>query len=154
MSDKAPLDLRDPRQAGVYRVMRADLVPLLALAQDEFVTVHDIDLHGIDDKPALLARIAEALAFPTDWGRNWDALADALNDLSWLGEPSPRLLVWRGMDQLHARAPELESTLCDVLEEASTRWAADGVAMWSLVSLTRITHEGEQSDDGSDIANG
>ncbi len=69
-NDPHPLDLRDPRQAGVYRVMRADVVPLLALAQDEFVTVHDIDLHGIDDKPALLARIAESLAFPPGWGRN------------------------------------------------------------------------------------
>lgn len=148
-NEQHPLDLRDPRQAGVYRVMRADVVPLMALAQDEFVAIHDIDLHGIDDKPALLVRIGEALQFPAGWGGNWDALADALNDLSWLGEPTPRLLVWRGMDQLHARAPELESTLCDILEEASARWAADGVAMWSLLSLAHIPDEDQDEDDAS-----
>ena len=135
MSDKAPLDLRDPRQAGVYRVMRADLVPLLALAQDEFVTVHDIDLHGIDDKPALLARIAEALAFPTDWGRNWDALADQLRDLGWLPESRGYILLFTHAASLHANDPASFSTLLSLLADAADHWRTSGVPFQAVFTL-------------------
>lgn len=143
MSASQTLDLCDTRQAGVYRVMSADVAPLLAMAKDCDVTLHEIDLADVADKTALLTRIGDALEFPDHWGHNWDALVDALNDLSWLGDPAPRLLLWRGFDSLHARAPELEATLCEVLEEAAGRWAAVGVAMWSLLSLARI----EPDDD-------
>lgn len=145
-ADSHPLDLRDAGQAGVYRVMGADVAPLLALAAEEGVAVHEIDLAGADDKPALLERICAALAFPDGWGRNWDALADGLNDLSWLGDSGPRLLVWRGMDTLHADAPELESTLIDILEEASTRWAESDIALWSLICLARIADDELDAD--------
>ena len=137
-ADSHPLDLRDASQAGVYRVMCADVAPLLALAADEDVSVREIDLTGANEKRELIGRIHAALDFPDDWGRNWDALADGLNDLSWLGELAPRLLVWRGMDTLHADAPELESTLIGILEDTSASWAEDDIACWSLICLTRI----------------
>ena len=140
-ADSHPLDLRDASQAGVYRVMCADVAPLLALAADEDVSVREIDLTGANEKRELIGRIHAALDFPDDWGRNWDALADGLNDLSWLGEPTPRLLVWRGMDTLHADAPELESTLIGILEDTSTSWAEDDIAVWSLICLARIPEE-------------
>lgn len=140
-ADPHPLDLRDARQAGVYRVMCADVPPLQDLADEEGVLTHDIDLAGIDDKAALIERVYAALDFPGDWGRNWDALADGLNDLSWLGDATPRLLVWRGMDTLHADAPELESTLIGILEDTSTSWAEDDIAVWSLICLARIPEE-------------
>lgn len=139
--DSHPLDLRDASQAGVYRVMCADVAPLVALAGEEGVSVHEIDLADATDKRNLLERIHAALGFPPDWGRNWDALADGLNDLSWLGDGAPRLLVWRGMDALHAAQPALESTLIDILEDSSTRWAEAGIALWSLVCLARIAED-------------
>ena len=140
-ADSHPLDLRDASQAGVYRVMCADVDPLLALASDEDVAVHEIDLTGLDDKREVIERIHSALAFPDDWGHNWDALADGLNDLSWLGDAAPRLLVWRGMDDLHVDAPELEETLVGILEDTSASWADDDIAVWSLICLTRIPDE-------------
>lgn len=140
MSDESShlLDLRDPRQAGVYRVMRADVAPLLALANAEHLAVHEIDLQGVEGKPELIERIHDALGFPHGWGRNWDALADGLNDLSWLGDAGPRVLVWRGLDDLHRLLPDLESTLVGVLEDVSAAWGDDGIALWSLICLTRI----------------
>ena len=140
-ADSHPLDLRDASQAGVYRVMCADVDPLLVLAADEDVTVHDIDLVGTDDKAGLIERIYNSLAFPDDWGHNWDALADGLNDLSWLGDATPRLLVWRGMDDLHVAAPDLEETLVGILEDTSVSWAEDDIAVWSLICLARIPEE-------------
>jgi RNAse (barnase) inhibitor barstar len=43
----------------------------------------DIDLAGARTKEQLLDAFATSLSFPSTFGRNWDALADALQDLSW-----------------------------------------------------------------------
>lgn len=51
-------------------------------------------LDGPATKQELLGAIADALSFPGWVGRNWDALADALGDLSWL-PPGAYGLVWR-----------------------------------------------------------
>ncbi|WP_327313783.1 barstar family protein [Streptomyces sp. NBC_01235] len=41
-----------------------------------------LDLDGVADKAALMDRCADALGLPDWFGRNWDALADSLTDLS------------------------------------------------------------------------
>ena len=46
-------------------------------------------------KAELLDGLARALEFPGWVGRNWDALADALGDLSWL-PAGPKVVVWAG----------------------------------------------------------
>ena len=144
-----PLDLRDPRQAGVYRVMQADVAALEAMARDEAVAVQVVDVSGVGDKADLLARIHAGLSFPDGWGRNWDALADGLKDLSWLGDAEPRLLVWHGLEGVHHADPELDATLCEILEETSAFWADQGIALWSLVSLQRALHESAGPEAGS-----
>ena len=55
-------------------------------------------------KAELLDAVAEALEFPAWTGRNWDALADALADLSWL-PPGPHVLVWAAPERLRANDP-------------------------------------------------
>ncbi|MFS4097382.1 barstar family protein [Streptomyces sp. AF1A] len=40
------------------------------------------DLAGVTDKAGLMDRVARALALPDRFGRNWDALADSLSDVS------------------------------------------------------------------------
>ncbi len=146
------LDLRDPRQAGVYRVMAADVAALVDIACAEDVAVHEIDVGAASDKAALIERIHQALAFPDDWGRNWDALSDGLRDLSWLdGGEAPRLLIWRGLEAVHASAPDLDATLCEILEEASAFWAEQGIALWSLVRLDRYADAPESEPASGSI---
>lgn len=145
-----PLDLRDPRQAGVYRVMQTDIAPLLALAHEQGVALHALDLSDVHDRNGVIARVHAALSFPRDWGHNWDALADGLNDLSWLGEPAPRILLCHGIEQLQACAPTIQATLCDILEEASQRWAAADMAFWTLLGLDRFTPACGNADPGSE----
>ncbi len=40
---------------------------------------------SVQDKDALLERLARGLEFPEHFGHNWDALSDCLGDLAWLG---------------------------------------------------------------------
>jgi hypothetical protein len=73
-----------------------------------------------DTKAELLADFARALEFPGWVGRNWDALADALRDLSWL-PPGPRVVVWAGAGLLRSAQPAAYRTALDVLREATAR---------------------------------
>ena len=69
-------------------------------------------------KAELLDAVADALAFPAWTGRNWDALADALADLSWL-PPGPHVLVWSAPERLRAADPGGYGTAVEVLEQAA-----------------------------------
>lgn len=59
---------------------------------------------AIEDGPALLAALGEALAFPAYYGRNWDAAEECLRDL---GERYPRgaALLVEGAGTLWQRLP-------------------------------------------------
>lgn len=66
-------------------------------------------------KAELLADFARALEFP-DWvGSNWDALSDALRDLSWL-PAGPHVVVWTGASITDPPAYEVA---LEVLQDAT-----------------------------------
>lgn len=68
----------------------------------------------VDGKRELIAALRTALEFPAWVGANWDALADALRDLSWL--PGPVVLVWVDPDRLR---PERDARVArQVLRDA------------------------------------
>ena len=69
-------------------------------------------------KAELLEAVAGALEFPGWVGRNWDALADALRDLSWL-PAGPRALVWVGSVRLRDADPAAYGTALSVLGDAA-----------------------------------
>lgn len=70
-------------------------------------------------KAELLDGFAESLGFPRWAGRNWDALADALGDLSWL-PAGPRAVLWVGPERLADADPDAYRTALDVLRRAAT----------------------------------
>ena len=104
---------------GVRSVSRA-ATKVAADAEQEGAAVAVIG--PVRTKAELLAAFAGALGFP-DWvGRNWDALADALRDLSWL-PAGPRVVVWAGAGELRSVQPGSYATALDVLREATERSA-------------------------------
>ena len=77
------LALDDPRRNAVRYAAGDDLASLSALARTEGLRVLAVDLQGCRDKRTLLLRLSVQLDFPPGFGRNWDALADALRDFGW-----------------------------------------------------------------------
>ncbi|MEU8974166.1 barstar family protein [Streptomyces monashensis] len=90
-----------------------------------------LDLDGVTDKAGLMDRAVRALALPDWFGRNWDALADSLSDLSvWPEEAEDGLLVvvtdWQG----YAKArPEEWETAQEVFSHAMRLTPALTVAL-------------------------
>lgn len=131
------LGLTDPERAGVFQADAADLDTLGALARDAGLQLHRIDLAGCTGKHTLLLRLSTQLDFPSGFGRNWDALADALRDLSWLPPAtSGHALLLDAADDLRQSAPEDYGTLVDVLDEACVFWRDQGRVFTVFIGLS------------------
>lgn len=111
--------LQDASRSGVYRAPRADDV-LDALRGSDFDLVR-VDLADVADKAALLARLAEVLAFPQWFGGNWDALEDCLTDLGWRARARHVLLI-ENFGALRAGQPDDFGVLLDVLASSADYW--------------------------------
>jgi hypothetical protein len=124
-----PEALRDPLgpdlPPGVHRLRSrsatAALLPGLARAG---WSTRVVDLAGSVDKAALLGTVGQALGFPAWVGRNWDAMDDALRDLSWWPAGARgRVIVIRGAGRASTATTRDREVLRAVLETAAARWA-------------------------------
>ena len=122
MSGRFDLDLTDPQRSGVYAVGDEDLDTLAALARGAGLRVLRVDLRDCTDKRTLLARLAAQLDFPHAFGRNWDALSDALRDLAWLPAPSGYALLLESAESLRSQAGVDFDTLLEILDETASAW--------------------------------
>ncbi|MFC9296528.1 barstar family protein [Streptomyces sp. NPDC057011] len=98
------------------------LAPALAAAEEAGWTTVRLDLDGVRSKAELMERCGEALRLPEWFGGNWDALADALRDLSWLPDAAGRLVAVTSWRVFAAVRPAEWSTLREVLEGTVDFW--------------------------------
>lgn len=126
--------LADPTQAGAYFVDARDTEALAQAGAALEFAVARIDLDGCSDKTELLRRVAAALNFPDWFGHNWDALADALEDLSWLPAAGYVLLLKHAQDW-QSQAGDDAATLLDILNESSALWAEQRKPFWALFPM-------------------
>lgn len=127
------IDLGDVRQSGVRRVASGALATLTVNAHAAGCCVRRVDIAGCTGKPELLRRIAAALAFPADFGQNWDALADCLRDLAWL--PAGAGYVWlfeHASDFCRAHTDDF-GVLCEILDRACAGWCRRGVPCFAFL---------------------
>lgn len=81
-----------------------------------------VALHGVSDKPGLIDAVRTAIGAPQWTGRNWDAVSDALSDLSW--SPARGHVVWLESPGALARsAPDVWAVAVQVLADAATWWS-------------------------------
>ncbi|MCX4777133.1 barstar family protein [Streptomyces sp. NBC_01264] len=117
------------------------MAPALEAAEAAGWATVRLDLDGVRSKAELMRRCGAALSVPEYFGGNWDALADALRDLSWLPAAPGRLLVvtsWRGYAE--ARSADWE-TLREILEEAVDFWRAESEGEGDAPGLTVLLAE-------------
>ncbi|MEU1705617.1 barstar family protein [Streptomyces sp. NPDC005706] len=110
-----------------------------------------LDLDGVTDKAGLMDRTARALALPGWFGRNWDALADSLSDLSvWPEEAGGRglLLVVRDWQAYAEARPEEWETAQEVFSHAMRVMPALTVAL-ALGGSSRTPSDGPGGSVGA-----
>jgi hypothetical protein len=124
--------LADPAHSGAYFIDARDTESMAQAGQALDYAVLRVDLADCADKAALMQRFADAGQFPEWFGGNWDALGDALADLSWRPAPGYLLLVEHA-DGWRASNGEDFDTLLDILNESAFRWAGNNIAFWALL---------------------
>lgn len=126
--------LSDVEEAGACFIDEADIDELIAAGEQHGLLVHRIDLTDCDNKAQVLQRLSQALQFPDWFGDNWDALADSLNDLSWLPAPG-YLTVIDHFDAWQQAQPDEVDTLLDIFDSAALQWADAGIPFWLMLPL-------------------
>ena len=84
--------LKDAKGAGVYR-LNCSLDALHDSVQRAGFSLFEVDIAAAHGRGEVLAEMARAIQAPDWFGHNWDALADALGDLSWNEAPGYVLLL-------------------------------------------------------------
>ncbi len=88
-------------------------------------SVRVVDLADAPDKDAIMEQFVVALALPAWFGRNWDALSDALRDLGWWPAGARgRIIIVRGAGRADTGMPADRATLRSILDEAAASWQA------------------------------
>lgn len=114
---------RDP---GVYRwsshLPAADVEHAVAHAGWRAFT---LDGRSVTDAEGFHNAVARACELPSWYGRNWDALADCLADLSW-APARGRVLLYEGWGMLARTDPQAWQAVRGVLFDTCTYWHEAG----------------------------
>jgi len=124
-------DLSVAADAGVHEWFGApDAVKAAATAAK--LKFCQVDLQGIGGKAELLAALGKCLSLPSHFGKNWDALADCLEDGDWLGGHGMAILLRHAGAYRKAHAADWE-TLSDTLSEAAEYWQERHKPFWVFI---------------------
>ncbi len=113
--------LKDVKGAGEYQ-LNCSLEALHDSVQRAGFVLFEADIATAHGKGEVLAELARAIKAPDWFGHNWDALADALGDLSWQKAPGYVLL-------LRGEQPS-DEILGDVLNATVEFWRLQGKPFW------------------------
>ena len=119
--------LKNVDEAGVYQ-LNCGVDELRIAAEEAGFVIFEADLARVHGKGEFLAAIAQAVRAPDWFGANWDALADALGDLSWHRSSGYVLLLRNGgntfglVDDHHV--------VTEILAATVAFWKLQGKAFW------------------------
>jgi len=114
-----------PESSGVYRAP-ADVADLRVCVIESGGQWLEADLKAVRGKLALMDSVAQAARFPAHFGRNWDALADSLQDLA-ISPPAGCVLMLRGASCARQALGAEWKTLLEILADAAMYWKGRGI---------------------------
>ena len=126
--DQLAVRLKDVKEAGLYMVT-CELDDVRAAASEAGLVLFDVDLTGVHSKSEFLAAIAQKIEAPEWFGKNWDALADALSDLSWKNAPGYVLLLVHCNENFNLLGND-HDVARDILETTIDYWKSQGKPFW------------------------
>ena len=120
--------LRNVDEAGIYQLVCTQEELRANTAQAGFA-VFEADLAAVQGKGAFLAALAQALKAPEWFGHNWDALADALGDLSWR-PASGYVLLLCGDGETLGLSTEERVIATEIFAGTVDFWKSQGKPFW------------------------
>jgi hypothetical protein len=118
--------------AGSY-TLGCSVDTLRGAAGEAGLALFDVELKGVKGKQNLIQALAGAANFPPEFGANWDALADALCDLSWREAKGYVLLLRHASDTLGLSANDREIAQ-DIFADTVVYWRQRNKPFWIFFS--------------------
>ena len=100
-----------------------------------------IDGEYSDTLEKFYSSIASQLKFPDNFGSNFDAFDEMMNDLDWLEEDRIYLIFRNYDDFLSEENDEAREILLTILDDASTEWKrmdGEGKSLKMLIELSEL----------------
>jgi hypothetical protein len=128
--DEASLanQLGNQEAAGSY-TLECGINTLRSATEAANFVLFDADLKGVKGKQSLIKVLSKAASFPSEFGGNWDALADDLCDLSWHKANGYVLLLRNASDTLGLSTNDREIAL-DIFADTVVYWRQHNKAFW------------------------
>ncbi|MDD5627906.1 MAG: barstar family protein [Elusimicrobia bacterium] len=130
MPDDSFLAAADPPHLADLDAAEAAELRLRAAALG--FAVFELDAARMQTKPELMDQLAEALKFPGDFGRNWDATVDCLGDLAGIHGGKKFLVVVKDPAALERADPRLYADfreVCGLACENARQWSGGSVRL-------------------------
>ncbi len=120
--------LQDVNEAGVYRLNCPPDELRTAVAQADFA-LFEADMSMVHGKGDFLTVLAMALHAPEWFGHNFDALVDALGDMSWQDADGYVLLLHNGDETLGLSATDHEIAM-EIFADTVSFWKSQDKPFW------------------------
>jgi len=121
--------LGTPEVAGRY-LLDCSEAELQNAVEDAGLVLFDTDLKGIKGKLNLLNALSFSAAFPREFGANWDAMVDALCDLSWHGTVSGYVLLLRNASDTLGLSAKDREIVQDIFDDTVVYWRQRKKPFW------------------------
>jgi RNAse (barnase) inhibitor barstar len=104
--------------------------PLVLTSIEQLAKEHDLAFFVLDgaragSKKEFLDHVTGVFGFPDFFGKNWDAFADCLTDMSWV-DRNGFLIVYSDFRQFAGHSPEDFDTVIEIFKEAADFWKKEG----------------------------
>lgn len=124
--------LADATKCGVFQ-LNGNARQCAMAAADAGLVVWRIDIGHAHNKSDFLDSLSKVLDFPKTFGKNWDAFADCLRDLSWVEGDGYVIVLEKSKQFCAAHRHEFDEAI-GILGEAAEFWKTEGKPFWALVS--------------------
>lgn len=117
-------------EAAGSHALRCSVDELRNAAGKAGFALFEANLKGIRGRQNLLNALAQAAAFPPEFGVNWDALADALCDLSWHGKVAGYVLLLRNASETLGLSANDREIAHDLFADTVVYWRQRKKPFW------------------------
>jgi hypothetical protein len=125
---------------------RAQADPILATITDWGWYAGYINGRYVEDKQTFLDTAGQALAFPSYYGRNWDAFEEMVRDMSW-ARAAGYVILYDSVYRFAGNHEEQWQTALSILKGACDFWQQEGTPFYVL-----LRHNGRWNRDVPKLA--
>jgi hypothetical protein len=124
--------LETPLPPDIADLSAFEAAALCVCARRAGFAVFELDGAGMKTKPALMEHAARELAFPGDFGENWDAMIDYLGNMATVHKNNKVIIFIRAAAEIKGSDPALYAALrnvCGLACNNAREWSKGAVTL-------------------------